>query len=159
MDPYTELLGIVDALSLAGVEYAVCGGVALAIHGYPRFTKDIDLLVREEDLDAVRKAVAARGFTVEGGRIPFGLGRADERVVYRISKVASREVLTLDLLLVSPVLEDVWADRRVARWQGRDLQVVSRQGLATMKRLAGRDQDLVDVRRLEGGETEAPEGE
>jgi hypothetical protein len=159
MDPYDELLGIIDALSLAGREYAVCGGIALAIHGHPRFTKDIDLLVRGEDLEAIRKAVAARGFTVEGGRIPFGLGRPDERVVYRVSKVAGRDVLTLDLLLVNRTLEEVWADRRVARWQGRDLQVVSREGLVKMKRLAGRDQDMVDLRRLESGEAEQTDGQ
>lgn len=36
-----ELRGLLESLNGAGVEYAVCGGIAVAIHGYPRFTKDI----------------------------------------------------------------------------------------------------------------------
>jgi hypothetical protein len=50
LDPVTELEGVVDAFEAAGVGYAVCGGLALAVHGYPRATMDIDLLVRSEEI-------------------------------------------------------------------------------------------------------------
>ena len=81
MNLYDELRELVAALGQAGIDYAICGGVALAFHGHPRFTKDIDLLVREQDLDKVRKAVAACGFTVEGGRVPFRIGKPDELII------------------------------------------------------------------------------
>lgn len=45
-----ELLLITNTLSAARIDYALCGGVAVAVHGYPRATRDIDLLIREEDL-------------------------------------------------------------------------------------------------------------
>ena len=35
---YEELLGPVDVLERSGLEHAICGGVALAFHGHPRFT-------------------------------------------------------------------------------------------------------------------------
>lgn len=152
VDLYDELLRLAEALARHGIEYALCGGMALAVHGHPRFTKDIDLLVRDEDLEKIRRAVGERGFTVEGGRIPFAAGRPEERVVHRVSKVDGREVLTLDLLVVNAQLEDVWRDRGVVELDGRKLQVVSREGLARMKRIAGRDQDLLDLKKLEEGD-------
>ena len=57
-------------------------------------------------------------------------------------------MLTVDLLLVTPVLEDVWASREVFEWEGRRVTVVSLAGLTKMKRMAGRDQDLADLENL-----------
>ncbi len=42
-DPYAELLALARALDAAGLEYALCGGLALAVYGAPRATRDIDL--------------------------------------------------------------------------------------------------------------------
>jgi hypothetical protein len=42
-----ELSQLISALSENGVEYAVCGGLSLAIHGFARATLDIDVLIRE----------------------------------------------------------------------------------------------------------------
>jgi len=148
MDLYEELLGLIDALTGAGADYALCGGVALAIHGYPRFTKDIDLLVRPETLSAVMEVAESRGFDVAAAPMVFAAGTSEERHVQRVSKVEGEEFLTLDFLLVAPVLEEVWRDRGAVEWRGRRMQVVSAMGLAHMKRLAGRDQDLVDLKKL-----------
>jgi hypothetical protein len=152
MDLYEELRGLIDALDESGLEYALCGGVALAFHGHPRFTKDIDLLIRAEDLQKAREAVARRGFAIEGGSIPLHVGRTDEGVLHRVSKVAGSEVLTLDLLIVGPALEPIWKTRGVFAWKGRKVKVLSREGLAEMKRRAGRAQDIADVEKLEGRE-------
>ena len=154
MDLRDELLGLVDRLTAGGIEYAVCGGLALAIHGYPRFTKDIDLLVRSEDVDSIVKAVAELGFVLDAGIMPFDVGSAHARQVRRISKVDGGDHLTLDLLIVSPALQDTWNGRRIYTWEGRRIHVVSREGLIQMKRMAGRDQDLLDARRLESDDDE-----
>ena len=45
-------------------------------------------------------------------------------------------------------LQVVWADREVFEWEGRPITVVSAGGLATMKRMAGRTQDLLDLEKL-----------
>ena len=157
MNLYEELVELVNVLEDSGVDYALCGGVALAFHGHPRFTKDIDLLVKEEDLDETLEAVTKCGFTVEGGRVPFRLGKPDEQIIHRVSKVSGREILTLDLMLVTPGLEEVWNGRGVFEWRGRHVRAVSREGLVQMKRLAGRKQDLADIERLEAHEDEEDE--
>jgi hypothetical protein len=149
MDFYDELRGLVAALEEHHVEYAICGGVALAFHGYPRFTKDIDLLIPPTERDRVLEIAERRGFLDPAGRIPFENGE-----VYRTSKIVGTDILTLDLLLVNTSLADVWNGREVYGWKGLDVQVVSAQGLVKMKRMAGRDQDLVDIKRLESHDGE-----
>ena len=54
----------------------------------------------------------------------------------------------LDLILVSPILEPAWQSRTIVEWEGRRVSIVSRDGLALMKTLAGRDQDLTDLKQL-----------
>jgi len=148
MDLQEELYRVLDALDAAGVDYALCGGLAVIVHGYPRLTRDIDILIRSEDLDSATTAVERVGFSVEAGFIPFGEGTATERRVFRVNKIEGEDILTLDLLLVSPFLEAVWSDRELHEVRGRTLRVVSREGLATMKRASGRAQDLEDLRQL-----------
>ena len=119
MNLVEELLGLVDELLAQQVEYAVCGGIALAIHGHPRFTKDIDLLIQLDDLERVRSAAHRRGFTLEGGLLRFGAGTEKDRSIFRLSKADGPEILTLDLLLVGPALAGVWETRRTVEWRGR----------------------------------------
>jgi hypothetical protein len=142
-----ELLGLITALNDSNVDHAVCGGIAVAIHGHPRFTKGIDLLVRAADLDRVRDVARTRGFSLEGGLLRFGSG-PQQREVFRLSKAVGPNLLTLDLLLVGPVLEDTWNTRQRVEWRGQKVSVVSRDGLLRMKRIAARPQDLADVDKL-----------
>lgn len=44
-----------------------CGGLAMAVHGYPRATKDIDLLIHPDDLPRIEAVVNQAGFDVPGG--------------------------------------------------------------------------------------------
>ncbi len=152
MDLTEEFLALIDALNRDGAEYGVCGGIALAIHGFPRFTKDIDVLVRPQDLDRIVAVAASRGFVVAARPLRFDVGTPKEREVRRISKIEGEDVMTLDLLLARGVLEDAWNDREAFEWEGRIVQAVSAPALIKMKRIAGRDQDLLDVKRLEGGD-------
>lgn len=148
MKLYDELLALVDLLEQHQIEYAICGGLALGILGHPRMTRDIDLLVRAEDLERLTEVIKAIGFTVPAGRIPFRLGQPTEQIVHRVNKIVDRRVLTLDLMILPPHLRDVWDGRIRIQWQGRAVRIVSRDGLARMKRLAGRKQDVADLDTL-----------
>jgi hypothetical protein len=148
-----ELLAVVQTLNHAAVPYALCGGLAVVLHGYPRLTRDIDLLIRPEDLPAARAALATAGFTIDAGTIPFGVGGPHEREVCRISKAAGPELLTLDLLLLPSFLGEIWESRETYEVEGTRIDVVSRSGLIRMKKIAGRPQDLGDVAALEGDAT------
>ena len=58
MNVYFEFIRIVEVLNASKVPYAVCGGLAMAVHGYPRATKDIDVLIHPDDLSQVERIVA-----------------------------------------------------------------------------------------------------
>lgn len=155
MDLYTEFMELIDALQQAQLEHAVCGGVAMAFHGFMRFTKDIDLLILSEDLPKVLVVARQRGFEFETSPMSFSAGTPNEMKIHRVNKVVGSDFLSLDLVVVSPILEDVWKGRNHYSWQGRLIQAVSVDGLAKMKRLANRDQDRVDLKRL-GFEDDQP---
>jgi hypothetical protein len=63
-----DLREFVELLTSADVEYVVVGGHAVAFHGYPRFTGDIDLLVRPSPTNADRILQALRAFGFGDGR-------------------------------------------------------------------------------------------
>jgi hypothetical protein len=68
-----------------------------------------------------------------------------------VTKIDStvHDLLSLDLLLVTPATESAWQTRIRVRWERGEVWVVSRQGLVSLKRLRGSGQDQDDIRRLE----------
>lgn len=145
---YDEFFELIETLAQENIEYAVCGGIAVAFHGYARFTKDIDILIRDEDLERILAAIRPIGFIIEGGRLRFGVAASQEREIYRISKADGTDLLTLDLVIVNPLLEAAWNTREEFEILGRLVKVVSLDGLAEMKSLAGREQDILDLKML-----------
>lgn len=151
-DLVAELEAIAAALSDRGIEYAVCGGLAVAMHGHVRATRDIDLLVPNASADATLDALASIGFDVRALPMTFGAGTSAERRVQRVSKTGTNELITVDLILVEPSFPAVWSGRMTFARGDVRLPVVSRSGLIAMKRLAGRPQDLADIEALEAGD-------
>ena len=145
MDFFQELKDITVALDAGEVDYALCGGVALAIHGVPRATQDIDLLVRPEDLSRFREIARACGFVLESFPMDFSSGIT----IQRFTKLIDGQPLMLDALLVGGPLDRAWEGRQVAEIEGGRVRVVSRESLIALKLAAARPQDLVDVQRLE----------
>jgi hypothetical protein len=146
MDLLGEYTALVEGLRSAGVEYATCGGLAMAVHGFIRATKDIDLLIQEQDVEQAFSVARSLGFD-EGLPLDFNAGKFKLR---RLSKIDSeaRELVTIDFLIVTDWMKDVWDERQEVEWESGRAWVVSREGLIKMKTLAGRDQDLVDIRNL-----------
>lgn len=145
-----ELGEIISDLEAGGIEHAVCGGLALTIHGFPRATFDIDILIQAESLEKAYKIAAELGYDIRGLDMSFK-ERAVE--IRRVSKIDDDgEVLSLDFLLVTPQVQDVWETKEKLNWQGKTLWIVSQEGLIKMKTLAGRAKDLIDIGRLKGEE-------
>jgi len=148
LDLYVEFSKLVLRLHQEGVDFALCGGLAMAIYGKPRATIDIDLLIPSESLEAVLSAAADLGYNIRGRDLSFAAGAIEIR---RVSKIDpdSGDVLSLDLLLVTPEILAVWQSRTLANWEGGNLPVVSRKGLIKLKRLRGSGRDLEDIEELQ----------
>jgi hypothetical protein len=146
IDLAEEFEAVVSTLAEYGIEYAVCGGLAMAVHGFPRATVDIDLLIRPEAEERVYAAVEPLGFRIRANPMHFDQGRMEIR---RVSKIDPEgDTLMLDLLLVTPAFEDVWRERTMIESDFGPIAVVSREGLIALKsgRMSGVDQD--DIKRL-----------
>ena len=122
----------------------------MAVYGRPRATVDIDLLIAANSLDEIIEAAKALGYTVRGLDMSFANGRIEIR---RLSKIDQEigVVLSLDMLLVTPEIQQIWDSRRAVDWEGGKLSVVSREGLIALKKLSGRPQDLADISALREG--------
>lgn len=142
-----EMLRLVRALDAANIPYALCGGLAMAVHGLPRATLDIDLLIEEARLDEVRRIAAASGFTHESGFLNLAAGRVR---LFRIVKFIGQEFIPLDLLLVSPDLLPAWNSRELISTADGPITVVSLAGLIQMKSLRNSGTDQDDIRKLKG---------
>lgn len=144
MNLFDELMALVAELDAAGVEYALIGGLAVAVWGVPRATKDIDLLVLPDAIERAKEAAGRRGFVLAAGPLKFRDGVSIER----LSRVREGALLTVDFMLVSEGLGAAWASRIQLRAVEQPLTVVSRDALIAMKLAAARPQDLADVEKL-----------
>jgi len=140
---YKDILCI---LNEENVDYLVVGAYALAAHGLPRATGDIDLWVRSDADNASRvwRALARFGaplsdLTEEDLRSPglvFQIGVAPARI----------DILTS---IDSVEFTEAWRDRLEVGIEGLLVKIIGRAHLITNKKAVGRPQDLADVARLE----------
>jgi hypothetical protein len=146
----SEFRAVVAALDDMGVPFAICGGLAMSIHAHPRATIDIDLLVPTGSLPELKIALRPLGFEQrESAPTRFADG---EVVMHRLIKIdpTDPEVLILDVIEARPgTTGNAWETRESLGWEGRRVSVVSRAGLARLKRLRGSAQDLADIAVLE----------
>jgi hypothetical protein len=63
VDLYEEFKSMISALEQNGIDYAVCGGLAMAVWGAPRATVDIDLLILSEAFEEAKCVARSLGFT------------------------------------------------------------------------------------------------
>jgi hypothetical protein len=140
---FAEML---NALSAEGAEVLVVGGYAVAGHGLPRATGDIDLWVRPTAENAARVWRALERFGAPRSCLtPESLVEPD--VVYQIGLPPNRiDILTS---IDGVAFDEAWSERVSSTVDGITFQMISRRHLLTNKRATGRPQDLADVSRLE----------
>lgn len=146
MDLLEELVRVTKELEKHKVEYAVCGGIAVLVHGIVRNTIDIDILIHEEALEAAKSASAAAGFDFESGWIPIPGDKAPR--VFRLLKIKERDYVMLDLMIVDESLEDFWKDRFRCPFGDKQINVISKSSLIKMKSQSKRLKDQMDVESL-----------
>ncbi len=143
-----ELFRIAESFAKNGLEYAVCGGLAVAIHGRPRLTVDIDIVVAANDVQRAAEIAAAVGFNDVGGWIPLPPSKLGINRLFRLNKFLGNEVLTLDLLEADSPSNTIFIDRETFAVEGKSIQTLSRNALITMKRESDRTKDRLDVEML-----------
>jgi len=153
IDLHQEFIAIMRAFEQQGLPYAVCGGLAMAMHGFPRATVDIDLLVPDDHLNDARSCLTKLGYTHESGWLALAGGGVR---LFRVVKLdpAAGDFLVVDLLVASGDLASVWEQRQRQETDAGPVWVVSQSGLIAMKRGRGSKQDMADIENLEGVDDE-----
>ena len=140
---FQELL---ECFARHDVRYLIVGGWALAAHGVPRLTQDLNVWIWPESGNALRVVAALDEF----GFGDLGLAADDF--------VANDTVIQLGYppnrvdLLTTPTgvdFEPCWAERLDIDLGGVRVPFIGLEGLRANKRATGRPQDLVDIQSLE----------
>lgn len=144
MNLFDELVLVVSALDRSGIDYALVGGIAVGVWGAPRATKDIDLLIKPDDLVRAKESLRQVGYSLEALPMQF----SDGMRMQRVSKVGAGALMTVDFILVDANLEPAWQSRSRRDTDVVSITVISRDALIAMKLSAGRPQDQADVIKL-----------
>ena len=155
-----DIKAVARALNDAGVEYLVVGGVAVGLHGYPRTTQDLDLVVRLDRENAVEAldALSSLGYrpTVPAPMQDFADPEVrrrwvEEKGMVVFSLVSDRHRrLTVDLFAAVPFdFAEEFRRREGSEVEpGLVIPLLSVEGLIRMKEAVARPKDLDDVDHL-----------
>lgn len=127
------------------VRYLVVGGYAVAIHGHPRYTKDIDVWLWLDPQNAEKITEAIRQF----GLGSLGLQAEDFLVIDQIIQLGYPPN-RIDLLTSLPGVnfEDCYPERFITEVDGVAVNFIDLKNLKTNKQASGRAQDLADLENL-----------
>ena len=145
MDLPKDLREFIESLNSKRVEYVIVGGYAQAYHGRPRFTGDIDVLVRpsQENAERIKAALSQFGFA------QLGLTEQDfvsEGQVIQLGVAPNRiDILTS---ISGCGFEDVWETRVKTELAGVPVNMIAKDQYIKNKRATGRAQDLADLDAL-----------
>lgn len=140
-----DLKELLSAFNKHGVKYMVVGGYAFGVHAEPRATKDLDLLIRS---DEVNSAAVYRALTQYGAPLD-GLSPRDfmDGSTFQIGQPPAR----VDLLqrIDGLTFDEAWQNRIEGHIDGEvEVNVISRGDLIRNKLASGREQDLLDAKKL-----------
>jgi hypothetical protein len=141
-----------DLLTEAGIAYSVCGGVAVCLHGYQRNTTDIDLIIRSDDNDDVRRVLFDSGFVGNVDRSEF---LAKNGVAVQFLIAGQRAGKGTQIFLSEPI-----GDENVEQIEGLTVVRLSRLiemkiacGMGNLRRIHKDFADVVElisIRKLDG---------
>lgn len=148
-DLNADFKDLLVCLGREGVEYVLVGAYALAFHGAPRATGDIDVFVRASAANAERVWRALKSFGAP--LAAAGVQQSDfasPGIVYQAGLPPRRiDILTQ---ISGLTFDEAWASRVLAEIDGQPIPFIGRDALIVNKRASGRLKDLADVQRLEG---------
>ena len=135
----------IELLNSHRVDYLIAGGYALAFHGHPRYTGDIDILVRAspENAGRLEQVISAFGFA------DTGLGAKDflgpDQIV-QLGQPPNRVDLLTSITGVG--FDEAWANRVSAKLEGLPVFFIGLDSLVKNKKATGRTQDQADLETL-----------
>ena len=132
-------------LTARAVEFVIVGAYALAYHGAPRYTGDLDILVRptEDNGHRLLQAIADFGFPT---------APLTPQDIVAGSKVIEMGIAPVQIHVMSQIdgvtWDDVWKTRETGPFGSQSVSFIGRDAFLRNKQAAGRPKDLADVDAL-----------
>ena len=139
---------LIHALLDAGARFLVVGAHAMAVHGVPRATGDLDVWVSPDHANSERVWQALLAFGAPVGEL--GVSRADLEAPGMVIQVGIPP-RRIDLLTEATglVFDEAWQHRATHRVGSHEVPFLSREDLVLNKRATVRPRDLADLDVLE----------
>ena len=146
-----DLREFIELLNSRGVEYVIVGAHSLAFHGRPRYTGDLDILIRPSQENATKIILLLRDFGFEASGFTESDFTAPDQMI-QLGRVPNR----IDLLTsISGVgTDDAFRSKISSDLEGLPVFLLSKELLIQNKRAVARPQDIADLGAL--GEQEIP---
>lgn len=145
MESYRDFKELLELLNAHKVDYVVVGAYALAFHGCPRYTNDLDVLIRPDTENAQRVLNALDEFG-------FGSLALTLEDFSRLSQVVQLGVPPVRIDLITSISgvswEDVYAGRSPGMYGDVPVNYIGRQEFVKNKRAIGRKKDLADLEAI-----------
>jgi predicted nucleotidyltransferase len=148
---------ILEDLNRSGVRYVLIGGIAMIRHGVVRATRDVDAVFDPDpaNVERIRLLVKRWGATrPDGSRLPAN-GIAADRTIHLATPHGDLDLLSERVAAVA--FADLLARAEMRRVDGVEAPICSLADLVALKRVAGRERDLLDLADLEAAHGELPD--
>ena len=138
----SDFADLLQAFDEFRADYMIVGGYAVAFHGAPRFTKDLDIFIRDEKENIGRVVSALTAF----GAPPVTLQAIKDLQGLDVAWLGNPP-LRIDFMTHIPGIDYQQAATRKLRrhWGEKEVCVISLKDLLTTKAASGRPQDVVDI--------------
>ena len=135
----------IECLNSNNVEYVVVGALAVAWYGFPRYSGDVDFLIRptEQNVSRVLSAIRQFGF----GSLDIGIDDlASPGKVVQLGHEPNR----IDVMssITGVTFDEAWTERSSGELDGIPVSFIGRQALLRNKEATGRSKDKVDAYEL-----------
>jgi hypothetical protein len=127
------------------VEYVIVGGYALAFHGAPRYTGDMDILVKSDERNAKRILAALNDFGFGNLQITTGDFEKPDMVVQLGVTPVRVDILTS---LTGVSWEQIYSNKIEGKYGDVQVNYIGRKQFIVNKRATARKRDLADLEAL-----------
>lgn len=151
MNLYQEFSAITRELAQGEVIYVIVGGMALAFHKHPRYTKDIDILSSPEQLEAIRAALERLGYLESSAPWTFSNTNI---TLHRFMRTEGEEFFIVDVMMGSDDrYQEIIRNAITDKLDDISVKVARKEDLIYLKSLRNSTQDQADIERLQHDET------
>lgn len=140
-----QLRGVYSSLHKHRVKYVTIGGIAAILHGVPRATFDLDILIEATPENAQNLLDAL----LDAGLGTASMTTAEQLLAHEVTIFRDRVQIDVQTSTPGITFEEVWIRREVRKYGRQKFYILSRDDLIASKRAAGRPRDLEDIRLLE----------